>query len=161
MRTHGQAQAVGGGEQLQNVRGEAARFGAEEKGIARLHLQLVIRACAFGGAGKQPWRFDLLQKILEGPMHLHLRPFVVVEAGAFQFAVVKLEAQWADKMQLCAGIGAEADDIAGVAGNFWLKEHDMQHGSGPGDEGVASVDSAAVPANRCQPSGGWGVDRGG
>ena len=40
--------------------------------------------------------------------------FVIVEAGAAQSFVGELEAERLDQMQLGTGVGAQADDVAGI-----------------------------------------------
>ena len=62
--------------------------------------------------------------------------FMVVETGAAQGLVVDVETQWFNKMQFGAGIGAQADDIAGVGWNFGLVEDDGDH-SGVSGTGYA------------------------
>lgn len=57
-------------------------------------------------------------------------PFVVIQPGASQMPVAQIESQRLDQMQLCASIGAEADDVAGIGRDFWLVENDMEHVDG-------------------------------
>jgi hypothetical protein len=54
--------------------------------------------------------------------------FVIVEPGAAQGLVAELEAEGFDKVELGPGVGAEADDVAGVGRNFGLVEDDCDHG---------------------------------
>ncbi len=53
-------------------------------------------------------------------MHLHRRQFVVIKAGALHFARIERKTQRLDQMQIGAGVGAEADDIARVRREFRL-----------------------------------------
>ncbi|MNR67286.1 hypothetical protein D3C85_1911990 [compost metagenome] len=52
---------------------------------------------------------------------------MVIQAGAAQALIVHLEAQRFDQVQLAAGIGAQADDVAGVRRNLGLEQNDMEH----------------------------------
>ena len=45
-----------------------------------------------------------------------------------QCFVVEVEAERFDQMKFGAGIGAEADDVAGVGRYFWLEKDDGDHG---------------------------------
>src|SRR5690606_30221191 len=38
-----------------------------------------------------------------------------------------MKSQWLDQMQLRTGIGAKADDVAGIRGNLRLMENDFEH----------------------------------
>ncbi len=60
-------------------------------------------------------------------MHAYSRVLVVIQAGAAQLLVVKFKTQGADQMQLCAGIGAQTDDVAGVRRDLGLVKNDIEH----------------------------------
>ena len=60
-------------------------------------------------------------------MLLQRGPFTVVETGAPQLAVIKIESEWPYQVQDAAGIGAKAYDVAGIRGNLRLVEHHMKH----------------------------------
>jgi hypothetical protein len=53
--------------------------------------------------------------------------FVVIQPGAAQVFVIECESQRANQVQLRAGIGAQADDVAGVGGYLRLVEDDVEH----------------------------------
>lgn len=55
--------------------------------------------------------------------------FVVIEAGPAQVLVAEVEAERLDEMQFGAGIGAHADDVAGIGRNFRMDEDDGEHGT--------------------------------
>jgi hypothetical protein len=57
----------------------------------------------------------------------HHRQLVVVESGALEAGVVQREAERPDQVQARAGIGAKADDVAGVWGYFGLEQNHIQH----------------------------------
>jgi hypothetical protein len=60
-------------------------------------------------------------------MHLHVRHLVIVEPGALQLPVFHGEAERLDQMQARAGIGREADHVAGVRRDLRRVEHDLKH----------------------------------
>lgn len=84
-----------------------------------------------GGAGKDP---TLSLPLLEGAeisMEPDIGKLVIIETGTAQFLVTNIETQRLDQMQTRAAVGAKPDDIAGIGGNFRLKQGDMKHaGSG-------------------------------
>ena len=47
---------------------------------------------------------------------------VVIEAGALELAIVPAKAERFNEMQLGPRVGAQADYIAGIGRNFWLKK---------------------------------------
>ena len=96
---------------------------------------------------------DAVQEDRQRRMGPDLRPFVVVEPGAPQLAVFEAEAEGLDEVQPRAGIGAQADDVAGVGRNPGLVEHDVKHGLAGG--GWAGADYP-LPVARASPAGGAG-----
>jgi len=52
---------------------------------------------------------------------------MVVETGALQLFVFQGESERLDQMQPAAGVGAEADDIAGVGRDFRLVQDNIKH----------------------------------
>ena len=67
-----------------------------------------------------PITAKLMRTRLQGCMFLHGSKFMVIKAGATQFFVVQLEAQWMNQVQSCAGIGTNAYDIACIWRNLRL-----------------------------------------
>ena len=59
-------------------------------------------------------------------MHLHACVFVIIQPGAFELLVFQRKAQRLHQMQYHAGIGAQADDVAGVGRDFWLVEDEIK-----------------------------------
>ena len=53
--------------------------------------------------------------------------FVVVKAGAAQARIIERERERRDQVQIATGIGAQADDVAGIRRDFWLYKHDVKH----------------------------------
>ena len=60
-------------------------------------------------------------------MNDHGGELVVVEPGAAQVLVAEFEAEWFDEVELGAGVGAQADGVAGIGRNFRLVEDDGDH----------------------------------
>lgn len=56
------------------------------------------------------------------------RVFVIIQSGAAQMLVAQVKAQRLYQVQIAAGIGAEANDVACVGRDFGLKEDDGKHG---------------------------------
>ena len=62
-------------------------------------------------------------------MPLDVGELVIVEAGAAQQPVFHREAERLHQMQRGAGVGREADDVAGVGRNLRLDQDDVEHGA--------------------------------
>jgi hypothetical protein len=101
---------------------------------------------------------DRRQKSLEVRPALHVGKLVVVEPGPLHPLVIPLEPQRLYQVQPIAGVGAEADDVAGVGRNFRLVEHDVEH------DGVLGwcETGASIPSARADEkslvrawAGGW------
>ena len=60
-------------------------------------------------------------------MHLQRGVLVVVQPGALELLVLQGEAQRRDQVQPRPGVGAQADDVAGVGRNFGLEQDDVEH----------------------------------
>jgi hypothetical protein len=78
----------------------------------------------------------------------HLGVLVVVEAGAPQVAVVHREAQRLDQVQGAAGVGREADHVAGVGRDLGRDEHDVEHARIVAVQPGASVRASTTAATR-------------
>lgn len=64
-------------------------------------------------------------------MHDDGGEFVIIQPGATQLPIVELETQRLHQMQVNAGVGAEANNVAGIRRNLWLIEDDVEHVEGP------------------------------
>ena len=60
-------------------------------------------------------------------MDLHRRVLVVIEPAPFQEAVVEVEAEWLDEVELAAGVRTQPDDRTGVRRDLRMDEDDMRH----------------------------------
>ena len=74
----------------------------------------------------QPCRLFVGAKLLPVIMHAHIDVGPVVEAGAFEIAIVEREAEWADEVEPGERCGAEPRDCAGVGWNLGRDQHDVQ-----------------------------------
>ena len=88
----------------------------------------MIEAGALGAEGKQALGRDIVVEVREGRVFSQIGKFPVVEAGPPQALVIDVEGEGVDQVELRAGIGAQANDVARVGRNFGLVEHDMKHG---------------------------------
>ena len=60
-------------------------------------------------------------------MPANVGKFMVIQSGALDPGIVPREAERFDQMQACTGIGTQPDDVAGVLGNFRLKQNHIDH----------------------------------
>jgi hypothetical protein len=60
-------------------------------------------------------------------VHLQRLKLAVVQAGAAQFFIIQIKTQGLYQMESKAGIGAEANNIARIGGDFGLIEHYVKH----------------------------------
>ena len=133
---HRQAQTFCCREVVQDFARQAACFAAEDEDV--VVVQALVEGAGLSRSGHRP-AAALAQCQLTGVpvgMPENTGIFMVVETGAAQGLVVDVETQWFDKMQFGPGIGAQADDIAGVGWNFGLVEDDGDH-SGVSGTGYA------------------------
>src|SRR5690625_3547113 len=127
VRLHWNAQDVLRGQRAQQCCGQAATLRAEQQGISGLKARLMDvqsspRADGVEGVGRLT-----LQIVVETAVNLKTLPFPIIESGATQPLVVELETQRFYHMQVKPGIGAEANDVAGVGRNFRLIKNDIEH----------------------------------
>jgi len=124
--------------------GQAAGFGAEDKTIARLEAHGADQPTAARGESEQALgaRLQRLHQRVPTGVRLQRGVFVIVEPGAAELFVIQRKTQRFNQVQGAAGIGAQADDVAGVGRNFGLDKNDVEHGSQGGrsteDQGVES-----------------------
>lgn len=52
---------------------------------------------------------------------------MVIQPRATQALVIQFEADGFDQVQVAAAVGAQANDVAGIRRNFWLKKDDVKH----------------------------------
>ena len=55
---------------------------------------------------------------------------VIIQAGAAQALVIPHKTERFNQMQAIAGVGTQADDVAGIRRNFRLVQNNIQHDSG-------------------------------
>jgi len=109
---------------LEPLRRQAASFRSEQQGIVACVGDVCIAVTRLGGKCQGAWRSNTGHIALVAVVNLHPSPFVIIEAGAAQFAVVQIESQGADQVKLSPTICAQAYNVAGVRGNLGLEEDD-------------------------------------
>lgn len=70
-------------------------------------------------------------------VHRDICQFMVVEPSASQAGIADFEAQWGDQVELCSGVGTQANDVARVGRDLGLIQNYVQHGSGPAGSVIA------------------------
>lgn len=80
------------------------------------------------GHGEHPLRVGVFVAAKTGPIlvHFHRRIVVVIKSCTLHLGIVQRKSQGFDQMQLHAGIGAQADNIAGIRRDFWFDQDDMK-----------------------------------
>lgn len=71
--------------------------------------------------------FFRLQKGVPVGVSLELRVFVVVQTRAAHVFVIHGKAERLNQVQGAAGVGRQADDVAGIGWNFGFDEDNMKH----------------------------------
>ena len=127
-----------GGE---DVVGEPLGFAAEDEGVAGAIVDLGVGAGAAGAEKKKAGGLEGIEAGLPRGMDLDVDGVPIVEAGPAELGVGDLESEGFDEMELRAGGGAEAGDVAGVGGDFGINEHDVERDRRPaeGEVGFARV----------------------
>jgi len=77
-------------------------------------------------------------------MHGHASEIVVIQPGAGQMLVGQVESERLDQVEPTAGIGREADDVAGVGRDLGLEENDFEHRAGAFGLRLAGAKAATV-----------------
>lgn len=85
------------------------------------------RVRTLGGEGEQPRLIQAFQAFGQALVTLERGILVVVQPCPAQALVVQFEADRLDQVQVAAAVGAQADDVAGIRRNFWLKKDDVKH----------------------------------
>src|SRR3569832_2156304 len=127
-RDHRDAQAMRRRHGVEQFLRQTACLRPQHQRVPCLIMHVAITRAAARGAGEQALRLHGDDEIVEALVHLHARVLVVIQSRATQARVVELEAQLTDQVQRRAGIGAEANDVAGVGRELGLIEDDMKHG---------------------------------
>ena len=127
--SHRQAQALRRRDRIAHSRRESTGFGAEDQPVTGPEILREDAALAPGAQGEDTpgHRPFAVQQCAPVHMAAHRRVLVVVQPGASQLPVVHVKAQRLDQMQRTAGVGCQADHIAGVGRNFRRDQNDMEH----------------------------------
>ena len=111
---------------LQERLGKAFRLLAENEHVARRELDVRVGARRLCGKEVEVVAAVHGGDFIEVFVVMHLDEVPVVEAGALEVFVVRRKAERLDEMEFDARRRAEAGNVAGVAGDFWFYEYDMQ-----------------------------------
>ena len=156
---HGQAQQVVGAQAVLHVVGQAGGLAAKDQAVAGQEAMVVGALVAAGAQAVQAARegngpcvavgrlagrslrvsagccghgsLHAVQKGCPVLVHNHGREFVIIQPRTAHLGVVDGKAQRFDEVQGAAGVGAQADDVAGVGRDFGLDKDDVEHGGGP------------------------------
>ena len=153
---HGQAQQVVGAQAVLHVVGQAGGLAAKDQAVAGQELMVVGALVAAGAQAVQAagegdlscvavgWlaggglrvgvgccghgSLHAVQKGCPVLVHGHGREFMIIQPRAAHLGVIDGKAQRFDEVQGAAGVGAQADDVAGVGRDFGLDKDDVEHG---------------------------------
>ena len=156
VRAHGQAQQVVGAQAVLHVVGQAGGLSAKDQAVAGQEAMVVGALVAAGAqAVKAAGEGDGSCVVVEGLagrglrvragccghgsphavqkgcpvfVHGHGREFMIIQPRAAHLGVIDGKAQRFDEVQGAAGVGAQADDVAGVGRYFGLDKDDVEHG---------------------------------
>ena len=153
---HGQAQQVVGAQAVLHVVGQAGGLAAKDQAVAGQEAMVVGALVAAGAqtvkaaregdgscvaVGRLAGRglrvgagccghgsLHAVQKGCPVLVHGHGREFMIIQPRTAHLGVVDGKAQRFDEVQGAAGVGAQADDVAGVGRDFGLDKDDVKHG---------------------------------
>ena len=105
-------------------------FPPEHEHIARFEADVAHTALRLGRqrVDMRGGRAGVVQRLLQGVVHSHRLPFVVIQPRPPHAGIVELESQRTHQVQLRTGIGAQADRIARVGRDLGTDEDDVEHG---------------------------------
>ena len=125
---HGQAQPPIFRKAVAQIRRQAGGFLAKNENIVFLQVDRKKIATALGCHREHPSVAKSGLATVPVRMAHDVGVLVIIEPGAATVFVAEVKAQRFDQMQFSAGIGAHADDIAGVGRDFRLVKDDGKHG---------------------------------
>ena len=127
---HGQVQALRRRKAFSEALRQPFCFRAKNKEVAGLECGTGKAGAAFRGQGKYSVFVGLVfvEKVVPVPVNFDGGKFVVVQPGPAHFGVVKGKSQGFDQMELCAGVGAKADDVAGIGRDFRFDQDNVEYG---------------------------------
>lgn len=113
---------------VEDVLGQAGRLGSEKQDIARLIADIAERLLGMSGEGIDLSALAQVgEQRIEVRMDDHVRKIVIIEPCAAQVCVAEVEAEGLDQMKGDPRAGRQPDGIAGVGGDAWLIEDDVEH----------------------------------
>lgn len=124
---HGQAQSLLWRKFRDHLGGQATGFPTKDKNIVIAQYGRKWAGFAACRHCQQPTASQCC--LTGGPVGVvnDTGVLVIIQSGPPQALVGDDKAQWFNEMQLGAGIGAQANDVAGVGGDFRLIEDDGEH----------------------------------
>ena len=153
---HGQAQQVVGAQAVLHVVGQAGGFAAKDQAVARQEAMVVGAFVAAGAQAVQTAGEGDLSGVAVGRLagcgllsgagccghgsvhavqkgcpvlvHGHGCEFMIIQPRTAHLGVVDGKAQRFDEVQGAAGVGTQADDVAGVGRDLGLDKDDVEHG---------------------------------
>lgn len=126
-RNHGYADTLLFGKRPKNLSRQPTALRTKHKDIAGGIVDQVVALGAFGGYGEQAAIFHASSAISPTFVNHNRGKFMIVQSCSQQLLILQRKAQRFHEMQPCARIGAQSYDVAGVRGNFRLKEYDVEH----------------------------------
>jgi hypothetical protein len=87
---------------------------------------------------------EAFEALNQSVMHAQCRKLVVIQPGADQLFVFQRESKRPDQMQLATGVGAQADDVAGIGRDLRLVKDHMEH-KGAGRDQFCGMAGRALP----------------
>jgi len=102
-------------------------FRTEHHRIALHIIDRIVTHRATGREREHSRRLERCQGSGEIIMDFQARVLVIIQSRAFELTIIQLKSKWADQMQMCPGIGAQTDNIAGIGRDFGLVEEDVEH----------------------------------
>lgn len=127
MGQHGDPNGLRNRRILNNPRGKPRGFGAEQKIISRLitHISIVIRGVPC--EGKNSRAVSCCKEIVVIIVDNEAGNIVVVEAGALEMGVGKVETEGFDKVKGCARAGCQTNCRACISRDARFIKNDIQH----------------------------------
>lgn len=127
MRQHGNAQRLGDLRVFDDLAGKACGFGAEEENVVGLVGDVGETVFRVASEREDAFAGHFLEEGVEIGVDLQVSEIVVVQPGALEVSVGEVESEGLDEVKCGTRAGGEADGGAGVAGDTWLKENDVEH----------------------------------
>lgn len=100
----------------------------EHEDVALAVTDVRIGRFTVGGVGENPFRLECGPRGIDVLVDSNYGEIVVVEAGAAQLGIGKIEAEGLHQVKLGPRDGGQTDGVARIARDFWSVEEDAEHG---------------------------------